>query len=752
MAEKNGKTRNTAKASANNKKNNKKVRSFFKLLGAVFLISGIVVSFIGAGIISSCLIEAFNFNPEDYNVARTSTIYYTDSSGHTSVYETVNSPSNRRWIRYDKIPADMKNAAIAIEDERFYSHNGVDIKRTLGAVLGYITGSDGYGGSTITQQVVKNITKDEERKALRKVREIFRAIKLESEYSKDEILELYLNVSFFGSGNGVQSASHAYFGKDVSELNLAECASIVGITKYPTKYNPLTNPENNKERQETVLYKMHELEMISDEEYQEALDYQLVFTPDKEENIARQSYFTELVIGEVFDDLVNEGGYSESLAESMIYNGGLTIYSTVDPKVQSAMEKVLENRSNFTSSSSVQAAMVVMDPYTGQVKGSVGGAGVKDRDLGLNRAVDAYRQPGSTIKPLAVYGPAMEEGFIYGPGSTVVDKPIDINGYKPGNWYSGYKGTTTVRNAIIWSMNTPAVQTVDEMGVNVSLSYLKNKYHISTIDEKDGLAAVSLGGLTNGVNVLEWTAAYCTFPNDGEWISPCSYTKVVDHSGKVILEKKQIREKVFSERTNFLMTDILKSTASSSLIGGAISGMSCAGKTGTTNSYVDKWYMGFTPYYTGGVWVGNDDSSPLNNGATSNSPQRIWRAVMSEIHKGLEDTGFSPAPSGIKKVSLCSITGKLASETCPKTYEYVNTNTIKYCSGNHPVPEKEENSEDTEGETSEGETSEGEAGEGEAGGNTTSPGHSESSSPTGNNSGTATPAPPDVNNTTSPEE
>ena len=672
-------------------KNRKKisaVRSLFKLLGAFFLVAGIIVCFIGAGVISSCMIEAFNFSPEDFQIGRTSGIYYTAENGETLLYQNVNSSSNRHWIKYDKIPADMVNAAIAIEDERFYSHKGVDLKRTIAAFVVNITGSDTFGGSTITQQVVKNITKDDERYAMRKIREIFRAIKFESEYSKDEIMEFYLNIAHFGSGNGVQAASYAYFGKDVSELNLAECASIVGITQYPTRYNPLKNPENNKARQETILAKMLELEMITQEEHDEAVSYKLDFSKgtDVDSTNSRQSYFTELVINDVTNDLIDQG-YTEAVAKSMLYNGGLTIYSTVDPYIQEAMEEVLENRKNYTSASNVQAAMVIIDPYTGQVKGCVGGAGVKDRDLGLNRAVDTYRQPGSTIKPLAVYGPAMDEGIVYGPASAVVDQPIDINGYKPKNWYSGYRGRTTVRNAIIQSMNTPAVQMVDEMGVDISLSYLNDKYHISSISDKDRLAAVSLGGLTNGVSVLEWTAAYATFPNDGEWISPCSYTKVVDHSGKIILEKEQQTEHVFSQETNFMMTDILRSTATS--MGGAIGGMTCAGKTGTTNNNVDKWYMGFTPYYVGGVWIGNDDSSPMSDGATMNAPQKIWRAVMSKVHKNLDDIGFASAPSGVRRVQVCSYTGKIGAEKCTKIYDYVNSDTVKYCNGNHYIPPEE---------------------------------------------------------------
>lgn len=672
-------------------------RSILKLLGSVFLIGGIVIFFIGLGVISSTMIEALNFSPKDFQIGRTSSIYYVDSAGDDLLYQNVNSESNLQWVSYDDIPENMKNATIAIEDERFYSHHGVDLKRTFAAVFVNLTGRDTFGGSTITQQVVKNITKDDDRDAMRKVREIFRALKFETEYSKEEILEFYLNISYFGAGDGVQAAAHAYFGKDVSDLNLAQCASIVGITKHPSRYNPLTNPKNNKERQETILAKMLELEMISREEYDEAVEYELDFSAGKrfQSNAgSKQSYFTELVISEVIDDLVNEAGYSETVAKGMIYNGGLKIYSTVDPFVQSTMEKVLSDRSNFTTAKNVQAAMVIIDPDTGDIKGCVGGAGVKDRDLGLNRAIDTYRQTGSTTKPLTVYGPAMDEGLISGPGDVVIDQPININGYKPKNWYGGYKGRTTVREAIVQSMNTPAVQVVDKMGVDVSLSYLKDKYHISSITNKDHLAAASLGGQVKGVNVLEWTAAYNTFANDGEWISPRSYTKVVDHSGKIILNKKQKTEFVFSKQTNFMITDILRTTATR--MGGAISNATCAGKTGTTNNNVDKWYMGFTPYYVGGVWVGNDDSTPMNDGATYNAPQKIWKAVMSKIHENKPVIGFSPAPGKVIKRSVCIYTGKIAKEDhCDTVYDYVNSDNIKYCNGDHPL-ESDEETEETE--------------------------------------------------------
>ncbi len=668
------------------------LRCLFILPATALFVAGIITTFIVIGFISSCLVEAFDFSPEDYQIARTSTIYYVDENGKSVVYENINSPSNRRWVKIDKIPKEMKDALVAIEDERFYSHHGVDYKRTAGAILGFVSGNDSYGGSTITQQVVKNITKDNERDAMRKVREIFRAVKLESEYSKDEILEFYLNVAHFGVGNGVQAASHAYFGKEPIDLNLAECACIVGITQYPSKYNPLKDPEANKKRQETVLKKMYELGMIDKNKYKEALEYELVFSTGTQttDDPSSQSYFTELVIDQVVKDLVEKGGYSQSLAESTVYNGGLTIYTTIDPKIQTILENSMLDMTKYTTDPELQAAVVVMDPYTGQIKGLVGGAGEKNGDLVLNRAVDTYRQPGSTMKPVAVYGPAMELGLIYSPSSPIVDKKVYFEDVKwePKNYYNGYKGATTIRRAVELSMNTPAAQLAHEMGYEEGLSYLRDKYHISSLKPSDQLAAVSLGGMTKGVNLIEWTAAYCTFPNGGEWIKPVCYTKVVDHRGKVILSNKQKTEYVFSPETTFLMTDILRTTATSML--GNIPGMSCAGKTGTSNDTKDKWYMGFTPYYVAGVWVGHDNATALNDYATMNSPQKIWKAVMTDIHADLDDIGFGAAPEGIKKVRLCASTGKLATSACPSIYDYANTNMIKYCSGRHALPKVEE--------------------------------------------------------------
>ncbi len=665
------------------KKNRKKKkytgRKVFNIIGILFLLTGIIASCIAVWFGVTILIDAFNFDISNYKMDVASIVYATDKNGDLVEYEQLNSSTRRIWVDIKNIPDHVQKAAVAIEDERFYSHQGMDLKRTLGAFLSYALGRSDYGGSTITQQLVKNLTEERKATPTRKIREIFRALVLETQLEKDEILEYYLNVVYFGSGsNGIQMASHVYFDKDVSELTLAEAASIVGITQHPATLDPYINEENNKEKQEVVLAKMLELGYISREEHDEAVAQKLAFTSSEEEFIDyNNSYFTEAMAKEIANDLALKMDIPYEQASMLVYSGGLKIYSTADIEVQRAIEKVFEDSDNtsyfpkLSGEVQPQASMVVISPEDGSVLGLVGGIGKKNGNLILNRAVDTYRQPGSSIKPIAAYGPAIELNLL-SPGSILVDEPFSRGGWSPQNWYRGYKGNVTVRHAVSQSMNIPAIKTVEMIGVEKSFDFAKNKLGLHSLDEdKDkNLSSLALGGMYNGVSVLKLTAAYGAFAGEGIYTAPYTYTKVVDSKGKVLLEKDIEKKRVFSEQTAYLMTSILKTTAEGSLGSPArIPGMVSAGKTGTTNDDKDRWYIGYSPYYLGGVWYGYDIPANVPYSRTSVVAHKLWKAVMTDLHKDLKNKAFEK-PSGITGATICTITGKLAVEgVCPSQYE-----------------------------------------------------------------------------------
>lgn len=597
------------------------------------------------------------FNTDDFSLDQNSFIYYTDKNGDEVEYSQIQGNVNRIWANYDDISDYTVKAFVAIEDERFYQHHGFDFKRLVGATFNYIVkGDKSYGGSTITQQWVKNVTGDQKTTPARKIREIIRAIKVEEELSKQEILELYLNTIYLGEGcYGVQAASHEYFNKPVSELNLAESACIAGITQNPAKYDPFINPEQNKNKQETVLKKMLDLGDITQDEYEEAKNFELVFSEgnsDDDNSFDRiSSYYEEAVIKEVLDDLQTEKGYNENYAAKLVYSGGLKIYSTLDPDIQNVIDEVYTNEDNFSSSSAYekqpQSAIVVMDPYNGEIKGLYGGRGEKTANLTLNRATNSLRQPGSSIKPVAVYGPAVEEGVV-GPGTYVNDKKITINGWTPQNWDNRFHGSMTIKYALAQSYNIPAVLTLQNLGINKSYEYMTKKLHFTTlVSSRDGqtdktLPSLALGGLTDGVTVKEMCAAYCTFANDGIYTTPHTYTKVLDHDGNVLLEKKVNTNAAFSKETASIMTSMLRSvvTSGTGTAANLYCGIPAAGKTGTSEHTNDLWFCGYTPYYCGAVWYGFDEPADMSSFTSGAISANLWRKVMDKIHEGLEYENF----------------------------------------------------------------------------------------------------------------
>ena len=570
-----------------------------------------------------------------------SIIYYTDEEGNHHEYEQLYGEQNRVWASYDEIPQHLLDAFVAIEDERFYKHHGFDLRRTVKATMNYVFNkSSAYGGSTINQQIVKNITGRKDNTPQRKILEIVNAIDMDLKLDKPKILEIYANTIYLSQGcYGVKTAATKYFGKDVSELTLAECASIAGITQFPTKYDPLQNPENNKEKQELVLAKMLELGYISQAEHDEAVAQDLLFhNYDVDSYLPKHSYFTEQIIDDVIRDLEKRKHISREIAIKMIYSGGLQIYSTVVPDIQNQIDKVYANPSEYipyNPDDPIQAAMVVIEQETGKIVGVGGGLGKKDQRT-LNRASNTLRQPGSTIKPLSVYGPGFDRKVFY-PESQYEDKPYTIGTHTYKNYYAGYVGPVTVRNAIEQSINTVAVQCLDAVTLATSYDYMVDKFNFTTLVPQDiAHSPLAVGGLTNGVSVLELTAAYSSIANEGLYIKPYSYTKVCDMDGKVILENKKEANVALSERAAQTTMSTLVSVVTSGTGTPArlSSGTQTAGKTGTTDDDKDRWFVGISPYYTAAVWVGYDIPKTIV-GYSTNPALALWKAVMNPVHDEL---------------------------------------------------------------------------------------------------------------------
>ncbi len=652
-----------AKKTHKTHKSHAKLKRF--IIISLLIICTIIIIGIGIliGMYASSVKEIQAMNVQNLALNYSSTIYYTDQDGNAHEMEHVYDDGNRIWLDSEEIPDIMKKAMVAIEDERFYEHGGIDIKRTTGAFFGWVKakltgGKTSYGGSTITQQVIKNITQKKNKSAARKVKEMLLAVALERELTKDEILTIYLNIVYFANNcYGVEAASNVYYDKPAKDLTLNEAAVIAGITQRPAYYDPLKNPENAKYKRDVILTKMCELGMIDLEERDKTMAMGLNLNDASNKVKAKvYSYFTDNLLNEVIADLQEKKGYSYDMAIQVVFSGGLSIYSTVDMDIQEKLEKFYENTGNFPRlKKQAQSAMVIMDPYTGEVKAMVGGIGPKTESRGLNRATQSKLQPGSSIKPLSVYSPAIEEDLINST-STVLDAEITVGDWSPKNSYSGYKGKMSVKRAVQISSNTAAVRVLQELGISKSYKYLTDKFGVTSLSESDkNLSSLGLGGLTNGITPEELTAAYAVFANGGMYFKPHSYTKVVDHAGNVLLEKEEKGKRVLRDSTAYIITDILKSVVNTSSGTGKLARldeMPAYGKTGTTNDNKDKWFVGYTPYYVGAVWYGFDEPESINRaGVTYNISAQIWGKVMESVHQGLEVKDFEAPDSVVKKGS-----------------------------------------------------------------------------------------------------
>ena len=622
---------------------------------------------------------------DGFTLDQTSVIYYEDpKTGQDVVLRKLYGGANRTWVKYEDIPKNLIHACIAIEDKRFEDHQGVDWVTTLKACVKMFLGRGEAGGSTITQQLVKNITGRDEVTVRRKLVEIFSALELEKKYTKKQIMELYLNVIALGENcEGVESASQVYFGKSVSELDLAECAALIGITNNPSIYDPYINADKNKERQVIILDQMLEQKYITQEQHDTAVAEELVLHNASGEASGDEdyySYFEDQVINDVVRDLSEKTGYDQTIVRKMLMTGGYKIYSTLNPDVQAAVEEVyqnLDNIPNTASSQQLQSGIVIIDNKTGDVVAVAGGVGEKQGSLILNRATQSYLSPGSTIKPVSVYAPALELGLIT-PATDMDDAPDSFTDarHRPKNSDSIYRGLMNINEAAALSINTTPAKLVEQMTPEYSFEFAKEKMGLSTLvssyvnaagdtfSDVD-LAPLAMGGLTRGVTVKAMAQAYATFANEGVYREARTYTKVVDSDGKVVLDNTQQSHVAMKDMTAWYITYMLENTVESGTGTAAqIANMTVAGKTGTTTSDFDRWFAGYTPYYTGVVWCGYDDPEEVVLTDSSTNPAIVlWQKVMEQVHDGLANKEFNK-PTNVVECTVCRDSGLLMTDAC----------------------------------------------------------------------------------------
>lgn len=697
--------------------------------------------------------------------------------------------SNRLPVSIDQIPEDLQHAVVAIEDERFYEHNGIDVRGILRAGVRALTsGNISEGASTITQQLLKNnvfTTWTSEstwlEKFTRKFQEQYLAIQVEEKIKdKNVILENYLNTINLGAGAyGVQAASRQYFNKDVWDLNLSECATLAGITQNPSKFNPIENPKDNAKRKKEVLQHMLEQTYITQAQYDEALNddvYSRIQEAQAETSGSRNkvyTYFEDELTDQIINDLMNIKGYTKAQARNLLYSGGLKIMTTQDPNIQAILDEEYANPENYpaytqyaldfaltvtdpdgnevnyskemmklffqnedpgfdllfdspeegqsyvdrykqsilSNGSEViaervsfapqpQSSMSVIDQHTGYVKAIVGGRGEKTASLTLNRATDTTRQPGSTFKIVSTYAPALnEKGMSL--ATAYEDKEYFYPDGSPVNNASRtYSGWTTIRRAIQNSINTIAVQCLEDVTPELALKYLDN-FGFTTLSHgetdasgnvyTDANLSTALGGITNGVTNVELCAAYAAIANNGNYIKPIYYTQILDHNGNVLIDNNSASRSVIKESTAWLLTSAMEDVVQQGT-GTAcqLDNMAVAGKTGTTDAFNDLWFVGYTPYYTCAVWSGYDNNEKLPEDAR-NFHKGLWRKVMNRIHQGLEYKEFE-RPASVENTSVCEETGLLPRAGCPVITEYFDVGTLptEYCDQHFYEIEEEE--------------------------------------------------------------
>ncbi len=731
--------------------------TIFKTCFIFCLFTVLVIMSTGIGMFMGIIDSAPDIDVESIVPMGYATTIY-DSAGNLTD-TLVMAGANREEASYDEFPKDLINAFVAIEDSRFWKHNGIDLRSISRAAYGVLTGENRGGGSTITQQLIKNnvfnggMESSFGAKLERKLQEQYLALQLSKSMDKELILTNYLNTINLGNNAlGVKVAARRYFDKEVSDLTLSEATVLAGITQSPSRFDPISHPENNAEKREIILQYMYDQGYIDKAQQEEALAddvysrIQNVNIVTREAATTPYSYFTDELIQQVKGSLIEKLGYSETQAHNLLYGGGLQIQTTLDPAIQAIVDEEVNNPANYpatrysveyrlsvthtdgttehfsekdiqswhkhtlqdsfdglynsedaaqadvdaykawqlaegdviigeklTKVLQPQVSFVIMDQRTGQVKAISGGRGQKTDSLTLNRATGTTRQPGSTFKVITAFAPAIDTcGATL--GTVYYDEPFTVGTKTFSNWYSqGYLGYSSIRDGIIYSMNIVAVRClVETVTPQLGVEYAKN-FGISTLTDTDLNAATALGGLTRGVTNLELTAAYASIANDGIYTRPVFFTRILDHNGKILIDNEPETHRVLKDSTAFLLTDAMASSmesnrkfarsgvsVNSTSVAANIPAMSNAGKSGTTSNNVDIWFVGYTPYYTAGIWAGCDSNQRLGgrNGNTS-FHKAIWRKIMTRLHENLADPGFE-IPDSIETAEICRKSGKLA--------------------------------------------------------------------------------------------
>ena len=654
----------------------------------IAICTGFLFVVIFSAYVKNTMKEDLTVTLDEFSLNQTSTIYYFNkNSQQWEVLERLAGlKGDRQWVNYEDLNPWFEKAAVAIEDKRFYSHHGVDWFRTFGAfyTVFFSDTDDVFGGSTLTQQLLKNVTHYDDFTVKRKLTEIFRALELEKTYTKEQIIEWYLNAVFFGNRcYGVQSAALKYFGKDQSELTAAECACIIGITNNPSAYNPYLHPVANKERQELILREMYDEGYIDSEaDYKRFKAQKLTFGTKEELEGDKQriigvdgdvtSWYVDAIIEDVIHKLMELKEVDYDTAETLLFNAGYRIYSTIDMGVQDIIDDVYSTFDHLpvgyvkSSSQDLQSAIVVMDPFTGDILGMSGGIGKKEYSRGFNRATQMERSPGSTIKPVASYSICLDKHLVW-PWTIFDDSDqVRLNGtsWYPNNDDYDNEGAVTLRYALQVSINTVAAQMVDMLTPRVSYEHLVNKLGFTHLVASDmSYSGMALGQLTYGETVREMCQSYTPLCNKGIYTEGRTFSRIEDANGKLVYENVPESHAALSETTAYYMTDMLTNAVNRGT--GWLSkfgNMAIAGKSGGSSSWKDRWYIAYTPYLLAACWTGYD--TPQSMGS-SNPATGMWKQVMQQVHAylGYEDASFE-VPEGMKRVTVCCDTGLLASEAC----------------------------------------------------------------------------------------